>query len=147
MSDASDCYNTQSYTNQRMFTFTLTSLFGIEGPVKPYINSNRSPCFRASARSIRYCYQLTITSPRINLIDYGSSLRQAPLFCIESPAEPFINYTCRPYFRVSTWGIVIISVNILHEVLHPLIYLYYLYVRYICFSTLLSFIEIFNNFV
>ena len=51
-------------------------LFGIEGPVEPFINCARRPCFRASALGIGYSFQLAITTPRINLIGYGTATAQ-----------------------------------------------------------------------
>ena len=42
-------------------------------PVGTFINCARRPCFRASARGIGYSFQLAITTPRMNLIGYGTA--------------------------------------------------------------------------
>ena len=46
-------------------------------PVGTFINCARRPCFRASARGIGYSFQLAITTPRMNLIGYGTATAQS----------------------------------------------------------------------
>jgi len=46
-------------------------------PVGAFINSDCRPYFRASARGIGYSFQLAITTPRINLIGYGTATAQS----------------------------------------------------------------------
>ena len=46
-------------------------------PVGTFINCARHPCFRASARGIGYSFQLAITTPRMNLIGYGTATAQS----------------------------------------------------------------------
>jgi len=59
-----------------MFRFqTYTRVSGVFR--MSFINCDCRPYFRASARGIGYSFQLAITTPRINLIGYGTATAQS----------------------------------------------------------------------
>ena len=46
-------------------------------PVEAFKNCDWRPCFRSPARGIGNSFQLAITTPRINLIGYGTATAQS----------------------------------------------------------------------
>ena len=51
-------------------------------PVGAFTNCTGHPFFRVTVRGIGYSFQLAITTPRINLIGYGTATAQS--YCVKA---------------------------------------------------------------